>query len=122
MITESELVALSLEKFKVWESFDLNKFDELFDAEGLLICYNGKPETKTELLQEFQNPKRRLNQVSVGRPIVRIFGTTAVVHAEGAMTMISSGKEETHEMNFLDVWVQRETGWKLVSVHFNHVN
>ncbi|GAB2495842.1 MAG: nuclear transport factor 2 family protein [Cytophagales bacterium] len=122
MISESELVALSLEKFKVWESFDLNKFEQLFDAEGLLICYNGKPETKEELRQEFQNPKRRLNQVSLRRPIVRIFGTTAVVHAEGAMTMTTLGKEETHEMNFLDVWVERENGWKLVSAHFNQVN
>lgn len=111
-----------MEKFKVWESFDLNKFEQLFDAEGLLICYNGKAETRAELLQEFQNPSRRLHQVSFNRPIVRIFGNTAVVHAEGALTMTTSGIEETRSMNFLDVWVERENGWKLVSVHFNQMN
>ncbi|GMQ27849.1 nuclear transport factor 2 family protein [Algoriphagus confluentis] len=122
MISESELVALSLEKFKVWESFDLNKFEQLFDEEGLLICYNGKPESKAELLREFANPKRKLEGFSLSRPIVRIFGTTAVVHTDGELKVEKFGKKETLSMNFLDVWVQRETGWKLVSAHFNQIN
>ncbi|GMQ23344.1 hypothetical protein Aoki45_00260 [Algoriphagus sp. oki45] len=122
MITESELVALSLEKFKVWESFDQNKFEQIFDEEGLLICYNGKAETKTELLQEFLDPKRKLNAFTIRKPIVRIFGATAVVHADGEITVDNFGKKETLAMNFLDVWVQREKGWKLVSAHFNQIN
>ena len=48
MITESELIGLSRDKFMMWKLADVESITQLLDDQGLLICNSGKAETKTK--------------------------------------------------------------------------
>jgi hypothetical protein len=119
MITESELIRLSQEKFEKWEKSDLDSISNLFDDQGVLICSNGKPETKSEILEIVKSGSMALKNLHLQRAFARVYGNTGVVHGEGEITYAVKGEEHSGGLHFLDVWVEREGGWKLVSSHFN---
>lgn len=119
MITESELIGLSRDKFKKWELSDVESIADLFDDQGLLIFNNGKAETKPEIIQMLQTGKWFGKGLQVQRAFARIYGNTAVVHGEGELTMDVDGQLQSGPLQFLDVWVERAEGWKLVSSHLN---
>jgi hypothetical protein len=119
MISESELIELSRQKFKIWENGDLENLHKIFDQEGLVICSNGKPETKSDLVKLVKNRIKELKHLDLQRTFARIYGNTGVVHGEGKITISSNGTVRSSSLNFLDIWVEREGDWKLVSCHFN---
>jgi hypothetical protein len=119
MISESELIALSHEKFKIWENGDLENLEKMFDQQGLVICKVGRPETKSDLVRLVENKSKELKHLSLHKTFARVYGNTGVVHGEGEITISSNGTIRSSSMDFLDIWVEREEGWKLVSCHFN---
>jgi hypothetical protein len=119
MITESELIGLSRDKFMMWKLSDVESITNLFDDHGLLICNSGKAETKPEIIQILQAGKWSFKDLQVQYAFARIYGTTAVVHGEGQLIVDGKGQLQSGPLQFLDVWVEREEGWKLVSSHLN---
>lgn len=121
MISEIQLLGLSQEKFQKWEQSDLASIEQIFDEQGILIWINGKSQTKSEILQLFHEGKIAIKNLQLQRIFARVYGNKGVVHGEGAATLTVEGKDLTGRLRFLDVWVERENGWKIVSSHFNQV-
>jgi hypothetical protein len=119
MITESELIGLSRDKFMMWKLADVESITQLLDDQGLLICNSGKAETKTEIIQMLRTGKWSYKDLRVQSAFARIYGNTAVVHGEGELTVDVDGQIQSGPLQFLDVWIERAEGWKLVSSHFN---
>lgn len=121
MISENELIGLSREKFKTWETSDLNNLDRIFDDHGLLICSNGKAETKPEVVEIVKNKRLELKNLLLQRTFARIYGNTGVVHGEGEITLSVDGQIKSSGLNFLDVWIEKDGNWRLVSSHLNQI-
>lgn len=121
MISEDELIDLSKEKFKTWENNDLDNLDRIFDDQGLLICSNGKAETKPEVVEIVKSKRKELKDLRLQRTFARIYGNTGVVHGEGEITISIAGKLRSSGLNFLDIWMEKDGSWKLVSSHLNQV-
>ncbi|TDQ19461.1 uncharacterized protein DUF4440 [Algoriphagus boseongensis] len=119
MISESELIELSRQKFKIWENSDLENLEKIFDNEGLLICSEGKPETKAELTRLISKRTKEIKELILKKTFARVYGNTGVVHGEGQITLSIEGIQQSSGVNFLDVWIEREEGWKLVSSHLH---
>lgn len=121
MISESQLLGLSQEKFLKWEQSDLASIAEIFDEQSILIWMNGRCQTKGEMLQLFQEGKISIKNLLLQRSFARIYGSKGVVHGEGAAIFTLEGEDHSGEFRFLDVWVERENGWKIMSSHINQV-
>ncbi len=119
MITESNLIDLTRKKFETWETLNLDQLVSLFDDHGLLFDFKGKVETKDHVIEIMRSEKCQLKEVHFQNTIARIYGNSAVVHGEGEFTFIKEGDTKSTNLNFLDVWVEREEGWKLVSTHYS---
>ncbi|WP_187176427.1 nuclear transport factor 2 family protein [Algoriphagus sp. AK58] len=118
LMPESNSISLSEEKFSSLMEGDLETFSALFDEKGLMFYPNGKVETKPELLERLKSKKTVFLALDLKKCISRSYGTTSVVHGEGLFTINLQGEELSEKLNFIDVWVERENGWKLVSSHF----
>lgn len=121
MISESQLIGLSYKKFQNWEQSDLASIANVFDDHSILFWANGKSQTKAELLTLFHDGKISIKNLQLQNTFARVYGTTGVVHGEGEATLTVEGEDLSGELRFLDVWVERENGWKIVSSHFNQV-
>ena len=119
MITELNLLDLTRKKFETWETLNLDQLCQFFDDHGLSFNLDGKVETKEELIEKLSSETCQLKQYNVQNTVTRVYGTSAVVHGEGEFTFSISGKVESKILSFLDVWVERENGWKLVSTHYS---
>ena len=121
MISEDKLIGLSKEKFKTWETIDLENLERIFDDQGLLICSNGKAETKPEVVEIVKSKRKELKYLRLQKTFARVYGSTGVVHGEGEITLSISGKLRSSGLNFLDIWMEKDGNWKLVSSHLNQV-
>jgi hypothetical protein len=61
----------------------------------------------------------RLKQLEFQNTIARNYGISAVVYGEGKFVFAKKGIPQSTNLNFLDVCVERENRWKLVSTHYN---
>ncbi len=119
MISESNLIDLTRKKFETWESLNLDQLAEIFDEHGLMFDVDGKIENKSQLIEKMRKENCLLKEFNFQNTIARIYGTSAVVHGEGEFKFTIAGKLHSSNLNFLDVWIERENGWKLVSTHYN---
>jgi hypothetical protein len=118
LMSESNSISLSEEKFSSLIEGDLETFSALFDEKGLIFYPNGKVETKPDLIERLKTKQIVFQDLQVKKCISRSYGCASVVHGEGTFTILFQGEVLTEKLNFIDVWVERETGWKLASSHF----
>lgn len=119
MITETYLIDLTRKKFEIWETLNLDQLCHIFDDNGLMFNSHGKVSTKEELIEKIRSEECVLKEIDFQNTIARVYGTSAVVQGEGSFTFSVKGQIQSKIMNFLDVWIEREEGWKLVSTHYN---
>lgn len=119
MITESNLLDLTKKKFQIWENHNLDQISQIIDDQCLMFNSHGKIITKKDLIKKIQSKECDSTEIILRKTIAPIFGSSAVVHGEGEFTFIKEGHTHTTKLNFLDIWIEREDGWKLVSTHYN---
>jgi hypothetical protein len=120
MLSETNLLALTQMKFEIWVTHNLDQLSEIFDDKGLLFDNHGKIDTKEGLLEKLSSENCILKKYDFRNTVARVFETSAVVYGEGEFTFSIFGENKATKLNFLDVWVERENGWKLVSTHYNY--
>lgn len=118
VMIESSAISLSEKKFQNLLEGDFESFSDLFDEKGLMFYPTGKVETKPELLQRLESKRTVFEKIDLTKTIARLYQETAVVYGEGMFTLTLQGEELLEKLNFIDVWVKKEEGWKLVSSHF----
>ncbi|MDN3204084.1 nuclear transport factor 2 family protein [Algoriphagus sediminis] len=117
-MTEEDILNLSKKKFASWQYTDVNVFSRIFDERGLIFKEKDNAITKNQMIAQMESKECTFEEIDLKNTMVRVFGTSAVVHGEGDFTIIKSGKTSAVHLNFLDVWVERENGWQLVSSHY----
>jgi hypothetical protein len=121
MLTESSLIDLTRKKFQTWATLDYNQLSQIFDDHGLLFNAEGKIDTKEELIKKMRAETCLLKDFNFQNIIARIYGTSAVAQGVGEFVFSKAGETQSANLNFLDVWIKRESGWKLVSTHYNQI-
>ena len=119
MFTESNLLDLTKKKFEIWETLNMEHLSQIFDDKGLMFNTYGKVNTKEELIEKIRSEECLLKGIDFQNTVARVYGTSAVVQGEGSFTFSIKGQIHSKILNFLDVWIKREEGWKLVSTHYN---
>jgi len=119
MITESNLLDLTKKKFQIWENHNLDQLSQIFDDQCLMFNSHGKVITKEDLIKKIRDEECISTEINFQNTIARIYGSSAVVSGEGVFTSSKEGQTHTTKLNFLDVWTEREDGWKLVSTHYS---
>ncbi len=117
-MTESDFLTLSKKKFASWKLTDVDEFSEMFDDHGLVFGAGGQTKTKGQMIEDLRTKACQFKDINLKNTIARVFGSSAVVHGEGDFTLSESGETKEVQMNFLDVWVEREKGWRLISSHY----
>ncbi|MFN3999861.1 nuclear transport factor 2 family protein [Algoriphagus sp.] len=120
-MSESQLIGLSHEKFQQWEQSNLDSIAGMFDERAIVFWANGKSQTKIEMFKLYREGKMSIKNLRLEHTFARVYGNTGVVHGEGEALITLEGEELSGDLRFLDVWVERENGWKIVSSHFNQV-
>lgn len=118
-MTESILLDLTKKKFEIWQSQDKGQLQQFFDDRGLLFDLEGQVETKDQISDKLTSEVCILKEAKYQNPIVRIYETSAVVHGEGQFLINMLGESKEISLSFLDVWLERKEGWKLVSSHYS---
>jgi hypothetical protein len=119
MITESNLLDLTKKKFQIWENHNLDQLSQIFDDQCLMFNSHGNVITKEDLIKKIRVEECGLTEINFQNTIARIYGSSAVASGEGVFTSSKEGQTYTTKLNFLDVWIEREDGWKLVSTHYS---
>lgn len=117
LMIESKAISLSQEKCSSLLEFDLETFSLLFDERGLIFYPDGMVETKSEIIANLKSGKTVFQGTEVLKILARSYGSTAVVQGEGFFNIKLQDEEFSEVLNFIDVWVEKEEGWKLVSAH-----
>jgi hypothetical protein len=120
-MSESQLIGLSQEKFQQWEQSNLESISGMFDERAIVFWANGKSQTKIEMFKLYSEGKMSIKNLRLQHTFARVYGNTGVVHGEGEALITLEGEELSGDLRFLDVWVERENGWKIVSSHYNQV-
>jgi hypothetical protein len=115
---ESNVISLSEEKFSSLLEFDLETFYSLFDGRGLIFFPNGSVATKPELMEKLKSQETVFRGVEMHKILARSYGNTTVVQGEGFFNIKLQDVEFNEVLTFIDVWVEKEGEWKLVSAHF----
>jgi hypothetical protein len=121
MLTESSLIDLTRKKFETWVTLNLDQLTQIFDDHGLLFNSEGKVDTKEELIKKMNDESCLLKDFNFQNTVARIYGSSAVVHGVGEFVFFKAGETQSTNMNFLDVWIKRESGWKLISTHYSQL-
>jgi hypothetical protein len=121
MLTESELSDLTKKKIEIWQNLNGDQLTLIFDDQGLFFNYDGIINSKEDLIKKIREEKCGPVEINFQKTIARIYGSSAVVSGEGDFTNAIDGQSQTTKLTFLDVWIERENGWKLVSTHHNQI-
>jgi len=121
MLTESSLIDLTRKKFQTWVTLDLDQLSQMFDDHGLSFNSEGKIDTKEQLIKKMSAATCLLKDFNFQNTVARVYGTSAVVQGIGEFVYSKAGETQSANLNFLDVWIERESGWKLVSSHYTAI-
>ncbi|MFC3881147.1 nuclear transport factor 2 family protein [Algoriphagus namhaensis] len=121
-MTESILLDLTKKKFEIWQNQDKEQLQKFFDEHGLFFDLDGQVETKGQIAEKMISDKCVLRGANYQKTIARVYGNSAVVHGEGEFSLSIKGELKAFLLSFLDVWMEREDGWKLVSTHYSLAN
>lgn len=91
MISETQLIGLSHEKFQKWEQSDIASIAQVYDDHSILIWANRKSQTKSEMLKLFHEGKISIKNLQLQNTFAQVYGTTGVVHGEGEVSLTVEG-------------------------------
>ncbi len=112
---EQQILALHEAGDRALMSADLTVLAEIFADDYVQYNDAGRPFTKQDVLENFRSGAIRYPSiVSTGR-MIRVLGSTAVVHGSENDEVEAGGKRFTVRYLYLDVLQKRNGKWKLVA-------
>ena len=79
----------------------------------------GNVETKTSFVQDLLAPDLKIDPYTVEEFEIRLYGEVALLSGRTKMTGRYNGKPFTTHYRYIDVYVRRAGGWKIVSVQIS---
>jgi len=112
--TASEILDLSLEKFR-WKT--TGKFDllaDLFDDELVFVHITGHITTKDDWINQLKTGRFVYNKIEQKEASVKVYGNTAVLVGKATFT-VNGGS--VYHLVYTEVYTKKNNQWKLVNLH-----
>lgn len=114
IITESEILQLSLDKFHWKTSGQIDRIEELFDDELIFIHLTGQVTTKAEWIRQLRAKSFVYQKIEQKEASVKVYGDAAVLVGKANFT-INSGS--VYRLIYTEVYNRKNNRWKLVNLH-----
>ena len=114
---EKSVMALSKKKnlWLIQNSYDSIK--NLLDSRCLYIHSNGWIQNNTEVLADMKSGSLIYEQIELSKIEARQYEKMVIVNGQGKFSGKMKGNAFTVALVFTEVYVNRKSGWKLVSRH-----
>lgn len=119
MTTETEILNLSLEKFKWKTTGQFDKLADLWDDELVFIHLTGHTTTKNEWIKQLKNGTFSYNKIDLKDHSVKIYENTAILVGKASFT-VNGGS--VYKLIYTEVYTQKNGKWKLVNLHTTSSN
>jgi hypothetical protein len=93
---------------------DADKLGQILADDWVGIGYDGKKETKQEMLADVKSGKGKLESFEFGPMDVKVLGNVAVVQGSDTEKSSFDGKDTSGKWIWMDVFVKREGNWVAV--------
>lgn len=112
----NKIIALSNDKFR-WEmKNDADSMADLLDDSFIGVSSTGVRRSKNEYLANIKNPATIHNSMEIQETNVSIFGNTAILTGKGFFVITSNNIKSTQHLCYMQVFINREQGWKIVAL------
>ena len=110
------LPKLSREWMNAWVAVDLDTCERILDADFVLSSARGVLMDRQKWLEMAAGPFAG-ESFEWLEMIVRPYGNFAIVHSKTFQKASVNGEDWSGTFLLTDVWIQRNTGWKVLSRH-----
>ena len=107
--------AAELRRFEVMTTRDYKALETLLADDLVYTHSSASVDTKASYLESLTSGRVTYKTIAPRDVKVRIYGTTAIVNGEAAMTVDSNGQALVNTLRFTDVWVKRDNRWQMVA-------
>jgi ketosteroid isomerase-like protein len=94
---------------------DVKAVDRIIADDWTAIDFQGKTQTKAQVLAEMKSGASVSQSVELGEMKVRVFGDTAVVTGSDVEKSTYKGKDSSGKYAWMDVFVKRNGQWQPVA-------
>ena len=116
-MTAEEILNIHTDTFnRALKEQDYAALEGLYAGDYMLVRPDGSVLNKQEVLHDLRSAGLRFHSIELSETKVRIYGTTAVLTAEGQAVSSRNGIESRSQFRLIAVYVQR--GQSINLVHF----
>ena len=112
--TASEILDLSLEKFRWKTSGKIDLLADLFDDEMVFVHITGHITTKEDWINQLKTGRFVYNTIEQKEASVKVYGNTAVLVGKAKFT-VNGGS--VYHLVYTEVYTKKNNQWKLVNLH-----
>ena len=112
--TASEILDLSLEKFRWKTSGKIDLLADLFDDEMVFVHITGHITTKEDWINQLKTGRFVYNTIEQKEASVQVYGNTAVLVGKAKFT-VNGGS--VYHLVYTEVYTKKNNKWKLVNLH-----
>ncbi|MFV5697400.1 nuclear transport factor 2 family protein [Flavobacterium sp. ZT3R17] len=113
-IVATEILHLSLEKFRWKTEGRIDLVEDLFDDELVFIHITGQMTTKAEWIKQLKSGNFVYNKIEQKEAAVKVYGDTAVLVGKAYFT-VNGGS--LYKLVYTEVYTKKNEKWKLVNLH-----
>lgn len=114
MSTETEILELSLAKFRWKTKGKIDLIADLFDDELVFIHLTGNRTTKAEWIRQLNSKAFVYNRIDQREASVKVYGDTAVLVGKADFT-VNGGS--LYKLIYTEIYTRKNKQWKLVNLH-----
>lgn len=120
---ESEVLALSKQKFSWMIAGDTDALSGLMADKGVLVHANGMVQSKDEYLNTLKSKRLVYKTIDAKGVTIRIIGETAIVLGQSDFTITFEGKQPpVFHFAYEEVYAKEGNKWKLAMYSVKPVN
>lgn len=110
----TEILELSLEKFRWKTTGQIDKVANLFDDELIFVHITGNRTSKTEWIAQLKSRSFAYHKIDPQEHSAKVYGNTAVLVGKAWFTVNGSS---IYKLIYTEVYVKKNSEWKLVNLH-----
>ncbi len=117
---EDQIKEISGQKWQWMADKNVNKLDELFDADSRFVHMSGTWDKEREL-EIIKSGSIWYKKAKVHDVLVKTFGDTAILWNRITLTAFVRGSDVTTEFTVTEVYQKQNDSWKLLDLTFSSV-